>query len=203
MATNSTYKQIKIILAAILLIFPMNNIFSQYIYCDKEYYNINDSLCLFIRKSNETKSFGIYYHKKEIPNRDAKPIFEIDLTCCQQYATSYYFSEGFFEKRNNQIICYDKSFNRYYTFDEIDEYTLVAIKHTALFTKGDTLKMSSLFQSENSRYQSMSWKGNKKDGIWCLRVGKDSIRYTEYKDDAIVRKYVEAQEPPRSASSLP
>ena len=187
----------KIIIIITFFIFSANNLSSQYTYCDKKYYTINDSLCLFIRESDETKSFGIYYHREEIPNKDAKPILRVDLICCGHDDTSYHFSEGFFEKKNNQTVCYDKLFNRYYTFDEIDEYTLVATKHTALFTKGDTLKMGSLYKSEDWSYQSMSWKGNKKDGTWYLRVGKDSIRYTEYKNDTIVREYVEAQKVPK------
>ncbi len=97
-----------------------------------------------------------------------------------------------FKKENNTIVCYDNKLNRYYTFDEIDNYTLVSTKNTALFNKGDTLKLSYLYQYNEYYFQYMSWKGNKRDGIWkSLSTNEDSITYVEYKDDILVNQYSE------------
>ena len=95
-----------------------------------------------------------------------------------------------------KIICYDPTFKRYYTFDQVDQYTLVATKHTALFSKGDTLKMSGIWLQEEQCDLSLSWNGNKRHGIWKqVWYTTDSLRYkyTEYKNDTIIREYSEVK----------
>lgn len=72
----------------------------------------------------------------------------------------------------------------------IDNYTLVATKHTALFTKGDTLKLYYVYNGKDNQIQGMTWKLGNRDGIWAnYYIGSDSINLTEYKNNIIVRQY--------------
>jgi hypothetical protein len=198
----------------ILLIFSINSVFSQSTfcncvfspstYCDRRFYNIKDSLCLFLHKSKNSSLFDVNYNKRKIPDKAAKPtnwsepyIFSLPMYIHPMEDIIYGFSEGTFKKKDNTIICYDAVFKRYYTFNQLDEYTLVATKHTALFTKGDTLKLGSLFRNEDMYFQDMSWRGNKRDGIWkSYNADGDSIRYVVYKNDSIINRYSEKKNPP-------
>ena len=175
----------------ILFILSASSVFSQIArHSRKEFYNLRDSLDISFFESEERKIFTIYYSKKEIPNKDTSPIYYTYSMFTDDY--TYIFSEGTFTRNNNEIICYDPLFKRYYTFDILDEYTLVATKHTALFIKGDTLKMSSLWRSKDSYIQGMSWNGNKRHGMWKnYHLDEDSITYIKYKNDTIVRQYKE------------
>jgi len=55
-------------------------------------------------------------------------------------STERVWSAGRVAKKNNKIICYDPSLNRYYIFTQVNDSLLIATKHTAIFTKGDRLK---------------------------------------------------------------
>lgn len=51
-------------------------------------------------------------------------------------------SDGKTKIRKNKIVCYDPKLKRYYTFAQVNDSTLICTKHTALFVKGDLLKLS-------------------------------------------------------------
>lgn len=177
-------KIIKINLIIILLFLTINTIDSQDVNC--RYYNIKDSLCLDISENNTGKTFTINYFKKNISNRNLKPISWVGYSEFLRFL----FSEGSYKTKNNLIICYDATVRRYYTFKKIDNYTLVATKHTALFTKGDTLKLYYVYNGKDNQIQGMTWKLGNRDGIWAnYYIGSDSINLTEYKNNIIVRQY--------------
>jgi len=49
------------------------------------------------------------------------------------------FSTGTVKKNKDMVLCYDFKLKRMYTFKQINDSTLVALKHTAVFAKGDKL----------------------------------------------------------------
>ena len=112
-------------------------------------------------KDDESGRFEISSNREIIPGRDVQPVSVFETP---QLSFIFVFSRGTCRRNGNRIICFDPRFRRYYTFDQIDEYTLIATRHTALFTKGDTLKMSSRRNGDFD--ETMSWAGNKRHGIW-------------------------------------
>jgi len=49
------------------------------------------------------------------------------------------FSTGTVKKGKKVIYCYDLKLRRIYVFKQINDSTLMALKHTAVFVKGDKL----------------------------------------------------------------
>jgi hypothetical protein len=49
------------------------------------------------------------------------------------------FSKGTVRKSNAIIHCYDRKLKRMYVFKQINDSTLEAMKHTAVFVKGDKI----------------------------------------------------------------
>jgi len=76
------------------------------------------------------------------------------------------YSKGRVFHTNNKIILFDLKLKRYYIFIEIDQYTLKSTKSTAIFKNGDLLKAYTLSNKEGVLIRSMSWKNNKRHGLW-------------------------------------
>lgn len=140
----------------------VNSVFSQEKEKNETFYCLRDSLRISLHRNVDIDSFEIFSYKEYVPHKHIKWIYWTFCTADLE-PTRYIFSEGTIERNSTKIICYDPTFKRYYTFDRIDQYTLVATKHTALFTKGDTLKMSEIWfpEEENTCVLSMNWDKNK------------------------------------------
>ena len=76
------------------------------------------------------------------------------------------YSKGSVHRKNNKITLFDPKLKRYYTFNEIDEYTLKSNKSTADFKNGELLKIYALSNKESAVIRCMSWKNNKRHGLW-------------------------------------
>lgn len=76
------------------------------------------------------------------------------------------YSMGRVYRKNNKITLFDTKLKRYYTFVEIDEYTLKSTKSTAIFKNGDLLKIYALSNQKGAVIRWMSWKNNKRHALW-------------------------------------
>ena len=88
------------------------------------------------------------------------------------------YSSGTFKIKNNEITCYDPKLNRIYKFIIVDEYTLMSIKHTAIFKKGELLKMTM-----NAKDDYMIWKDSKRHGIWSITMNDTIRKWVLYQQD--------------------
>ncbi len=169
----------------ILAFFTITRIDSQII--NYRFYSVKDSLCLEINENTEMgNTFSVNYPKRKISGNRSKPVDSMGYSEMFRYV----FSEGTFKYKNNIIILYDKKLQRYYNFKRVDNYTLVAKKHTALFTKGDTLKLYYKYDGNDSYIQGMNWENGKRAGLWInYYIGNDTINFTEYKNDKVVKQY--------------
>ena len=94
-------------------------------------------------------------------------------------------SKGRVYRINNKIILFDSKLKRYYTFIEKDKYTLKSTKSTAMFKNGDLLKASSFFNKKDEIICCMSWKNNKRNGLWSYFF-VDGISKVNYKNGVLV-----------------
>lgn len=88
------------------------------------------------------------------------------------------YSSGTFKINNNEITCYDPKLNRIYKFIIVDEYTLMSTKHTAIFKKGELLKMTM-----NAKEDYMIWKDLKRHGIWSITMNDTIRKWVLYQQD--------------------
>lgn len=102
------------------------------------------------------------------------------------------YSNGSVYKRGNKLFMYDPQIKRYYIFILIDKYTLVSTKNTALTNKNDTLRAVSIVKGDGSPCESLSWKNNKRHGIWnyFFDSGISKVKYVNgAKIDSVFQTY--------------
>jgi hypothetical protein len=102
------------------------------------------------------------------------------------------YSNGSVYKRGNKLFLYDPQIKRYYIFNLIDKYTLVSTKNTALINKNDTLRAVSIGKEDGSPCESLSWKNNKRHGIWnyFFDSGISKVKYVNgAKIDSVFQTY--------------
>lgn len=154
--------------------------------CKYKYYNMRDSLCFQIESEvNGENSFSINYRSSNIYNNSSHPIGIIGFS---EYLR-YEFSKGKCKISNDTIKCYDYRFKRYYIFKKIDSFTILSLKNTALFSKGDTLKLFYMYNKNENYVIGANWKGKYRDGMWVkhnIKSELDSISY--YDNDVLLRK---------------
>lgn len=91
------------------------------------------------------------------------------------------FSEGTVVMKNNVISCYDPKLDRIYRFEEIDQYTIQSIKSTAIFKKGELLKITSKIDKSKNIHMNMTWKDGKKNSIWRTWLNDSILKMVLYK----------------------
>jgi hypothetical protein len=132
----------------------------------------------------KSKTFCIYYCwpslYSEIDNlQDEKEYVG------ESVEVSNHFSEGKFNIHKDIINCYDPKYKRTYLFRILDKLTIISIKNTAHYFKGEILKVNYLVD-QNSMFESYNWKNWKKNGICHIKLNDSIVKILLYKDDIII-----------------
>lgn len=124
------HKNLNIIILLILL--PLCNSYSQTYEHSKK-----DNLFLEV----DQNLFKIYERIDNYIDPDEKRRKYNDSINHCALINSSILSDGKIKIRKNKILCFDPKLKRYYTFIQLNDSTLMCSKPTALFEKGDLLKL--------------------------------------------------------------
>lgn len=126
--------KLRIIMLMFLLLFICNSHSQTYVHSGKDNFKLRI----------DSDTFEIFKTIKYInPDKQKQRYNDSIDIILHHWATRAYsiISEGRVMKKNNKITCYDPELKRYYVFILLNDSTLLAAKHTALFVKGNILKL--------------------------------------------------------------